>query len=104
MSAFSRAIRRRLFRQSPCIRRRAGSQIPTWTARPKSCRGMHRKPAACIVADGSNRRRSSRTWARRFEQRFGKPLSGQEIVLTVPASFDEEARQLTVVGGQRGGH
>ena len=31
------------------------------------------------------------------------PLSGQEIVLTVPASFDEEARELTVAAAREAG-
>ena len=31
-----------------------------------------------------------------WESRKGEPLSAQHVVLTVPASFDEEARELTV--------
>jgi hypothetical protein len=38
-----------------------------------------------------------------FQARFGQPLSQQEIVLTVPASFDEEARQLTVAAAKEAG-
>ena len=38
-----------------------------------------------------------------FEARFKQPLSEQEVVLTVPASFDEEARQLTVAAAKEAG-
>lgn len=38
-----------------------------------------------------------------FEQRFGRSLSGEEVVLTVPASFDEEARELTVMAAREAG-
>ncbi len=38
-----------------------------------------------------------------FQARFGQPLSEQEIVLTVPASFDEEARELTVAAAKEAG-
>ena len=31
------------------------------------------------------------------------PLAGQDIVLTVPASFDEEARKLTVQAAEQAG-
>ena len=39
-------------------------------------------------------------WSR---QHPGQPLGGQEIVLTVPASFDEEARELTVQAARDAG-
>ena len=38
-----------------------------------------------------------------FQARFGQPLAEQEVVLTVPASFDEEARQLTVAAAKEAG-
>ncbi len=38
-----------------------------------------------------------------FEKRFGKPLSAEDVVLTVPASFDEEARELTVMAAREAG-
>lgn len=38
-----------------------------------------------------------------FEQKFGQPLKDQEVVLTVPASFDEEARELTVMAAREAG-
>jgi hypothetical protein len=41
--------------------------------------------------------------AEAFQGRFGQPLREQEIVLTVPASFDEEARELTVAAAREAG-
>ena len=38
-----------------------------------------------------------------WEQAKGAPLAGQDIVLTVPASFDEEARELTVMAANDAG-
>ena len=38
-----------------------------------------------------------------FEKKFQQPLRDQEIVLTVPASFDEEARELTVAAAKEAG-
>ncbi|MEO8027423.1 MAG: Hsp70 family protein, partial [Bryobacteraceae bacterium] len=38
-----------------------------------------------------------------FAQKHGVPLGGQQIVLTVPASFDEEARALTVQSAKDAG-
>jgi molecular chaperone DnaK (HSP70) len=38
-----------------------------------------------------------------YQQRFGEPLGAQEVVLTVPASFDEEARELTVLAAREAG-
>jgi molecular chaperone DnaK (HSP70) len=38
-----------------------------------------------------------------FQARFGQSLAEQEVVLTVPASFDEEARQLTVAAAKEAG-
>ncbi|HTP86968.1 MAG TPA: Hsp70 family protein [Bryobacteraceae bacterium] len=37
------------------------------------------------------------------EARTGQPLSEQDVVLTVPASFDEEARELTVQAAREAG-
>lgn len=39
-------------------------------------------------------------WARRFPE---APLEAQQVILTVPASFDEVARELTVAAAERGG-
>jgi molecular chaperone DnaK (HSP70) len=39
-------------------------------------------------------------WAQQFPD---APLEGQDIILTVPASFDEVARELTVAAAQRAG-
>jgi molecular chaperone DnaK (HSP70) len=41
--------------------------------------------------------------ANAWSQRFGSSLGEQEIVLTVPASFDEEARELTVMAAKEVG-
>src|SRR5579875_2638431 len=38
-----------------------------------------------------------------WEQSKGSPIAGQRVVLTVPASFDEEARELTVQAGRDAG-
>ena len=39
-----------------------------------------------------------------WEARNGGPLNDQRVVLTVPASFDEEARELTVQAANEAGH
>lgn len=41
-----------------------------------------------------------RQWDRRFP---GHPLANQDVVVTLPASFDEVARQLTLAAAQRAG-
>jgi hypothetical protein len=41
--------------------------------------------------------------AEAFRQRFGAPLGEQDVVLTVPASFDEVARELTVRAAREAG-
>jgi molecular chaperone DnaK (HSP70) len=38
-----------------------------------------------------------------WDRSAGAPLAGQDIVLTVPASFDEEARELTVMAARDAG-
>src|SRR6478672_720297 len=38
-----------------------------------------------------------------WEQAKGPPMAEQDIVLTVPASFDEEARELTVLAANEAG-
>jgi molecular chaperone DnaK (HSP70) len=38
-----------------------------------------------------------------WDKAKGVPLAGQDIVLTVPASFDEEARELTVMAAREAG-
>ena len=42
-------------------------------------------------------------WDRAQKAPHGAPLAEQEIVLTVPASFDEEARELTVMAAREAG-
>lgn len=41
--------------------------------------------------------------ANAFEAKHGAPLAEQDVVLTVPASFDEEARELTVAAAKEAG-
>ncbi len=43
------------------------------------------------------------TLATAFHEKMGVPLGAQQIVLTVPASFDEEARSLTVEAAKQAG-
>ena len=38
-----------------------------------------------------------------WEQQHGSPISAHKVVLTVPASFDEEARELTVLAAREAG-
>ncbi len=38
-----------------------------------------------------------------YQQKFGEPITAQDVVLTVPASFDEEARELTVAAAREAG-
>ena len=38
-----------------------------------------------------------------YQTRMGSPLAGENVVLTVPASFDEEARELTVEAARQAG-
>ncbi len=38
-----------------------------------------------------------------WERKMGTPFAEQDVVLTVPASFDEEARELTVQAARAGG-
>jgi molecular chaperone DnaK (HSP70) len=40
---------------------------------------------------------------RAWDQQQPSPLAGQNVVLTVPASFDEEARELTVAAAEQAG-
>ncbi len=38
-----------------------------------------------------------------WKDKFGEPLAAEQVVLTVPASFDEEARELTVAAARDAG-
>lgn len=38
-----------------------------------------------------------------FTAKIGQPIAAQDVVLTVPASFDEEARELTVLAARQAG-
>ncbi len=73
--------------------------------------GPHRQdPAVGFAGDRAAcsrrwkfRRASSPSSARSGTARKGAPLAEQDIVLTVPASFDEEARELTVMAAREAG-
>ena len=82
------------------LARNRGSPIPMSIAPRRFCRGIRRRPAACSRR-WKFRRASSRNSARSGTRRRVSPLAEQEIVLTVPASFDEEARELTVMAATR---
>ena len=71
-------------------------------APPRSCPGIRRRPGACSRRSKS-RRASSPSSARSGTAPKGAPLAEQDIVLTVPASFDEEARELTVMAARDAG-
>ena len=72
------------------------------TAPPKSFPGIRRRPAACSRPSKS-RPASSANSEREWDRVKGLPLGEQDIVLTVPASFDEEARELTVMAARDAG-
>src|SRR6185437_16056903 len=38
-----------------------------------------------------------------WQEKSGEPIAAQDVVLTVPASFDEEARELTVTAARESG-
>jgi molecular chaperone DnaK (HSP70) len=70
--------------------------MPVWTAQRPFCLGVWRKAIAKVspVAASASYLAHLRTaWNRCFPQQL---LERQELVLTVPASFDEAARALTV--------
>ena len=100
--ASTRASRARWCPRGWCTRPNRGSRTPMWTAPPRSCRGIRRRPGACSRR-WKFRRASSPSSARSGTARMGAPLAEQDIVLTVPASFDEEARELTVMAARDAG-
>ncbi len=84
---------------------RAGSVMPGSTARPTSCPGearprsrrsrrSRRRPLTCGTSATPGTTRSPRTTT-------SLRLENQEVVLTVPASFDEAARELTIEAAKR---
>ena len=85
-----------------CTRPSPGSRIRTSIAPRRSCRGMRRRPGACSRR-WKSRRASSPNSATPGTRRKGAPLAEQDVVLTVPASFDEEARELTVMAARDAG-
>ena len=81
----------------------AGSRIRKWIARRRSCRGTRRKAGRVFspvevsakIIEGLRD-----AWDKANPDR---PLAQQDVVLTVPASFDEEARELTVTAAREAG-
>ena len=98
-----RGSRARWCRRGWCTRRRPGSRIRKWIARRRFCRGIA-GDGARVVAGGSIGAVPGASCARRgMNGRSIGPLAEQDIVLTVPASFDEEARELTVMAANEAG-
>ena len=84
---------------------RAGSVMPGSTARPTSCPGEAR-PRSRKSRRSRRRPLTCGTSATPGTTRFAKDdgsnrLENQEVVLTVPASFDEAARELTIEAAKR---
>ena len=87
-----------------CRRRNRGSRIPAWTAprrfspgvRPKACRSSRRsKPRAAI----------SNTCADAWDAKMpDAPFTEQQVLVTVPASFDAVARELTLEAAEQAGY
>ena len=100
--ASTRASRARWCPRGWCIRPNRGSRIRMSTAPPRSCPGIRRRRAACSRR-WKFRRASSPNSARSGTRPRALPLAEQDIVLTVPASFDEEARELTVMAARDAG-
>ena len=102
--ACSPATKARWFPHARSRRRNPGSRTRTSIARRRSCRGAASRRRGCRRS--RRRRGSSRTSATPGTtptRRAAMPprLEQQQIVLTVPASFDEEARELTVEAARR---
>ena len=108
-----RALRGRRVRAAPQGERVAGpaGRVGEVLALPRRRRSrggdpaVGRRPTSVAQAVAGRRvgARASRTCARRGTQRIpDAPLAEQDVVLTVPASFDEVARELTVAGGAAG--
>ena len=101
-SASWHASRARACPAAWCRRRSRGSATAASIARRRSCRGV--RPRTCRAFPRWTRRRASwRTCARPGMQRFPEPLAAQQVVLTVPASFDEVARELTLAAARDAG-
>ena len=84
---------------------RAGSVIPAWTARPTSCPGARPpeiKRVSPVEASAAYLRHIRDAWNDHFAKDDpARRLEQQEVVLTVPASFDEAARELTLEAAKK---
>ena len=102
-SASSRASRARACRGGSSPRRSRGSATPASTGARRSCRGA--PPTTCRGCRRSRRRRAILAHLRDAWDAAhpDAPLAEQEVVLTVPASFDEVARELTVAAAREAG-
>ena len=107
-SASSRAIRARWCRRGKSRPRSPGWRTAASTARRRSCRSGTSPGCAGRLA-GRGLGALPRAHPRRVERRRGRAATRrcgsrrQQIVLTVPASFDEEARELTIAAARAGG-
>ena len=93
---------------------RAGAHAPgalgQVLALESGCRSHREDPAVGFAGDrpralagGGLGAHSSRKFREEWDRAQGAPLAEQDIVLTVPASFDEEARELTVMAARDAG-
>ena len=83
---------------------KSGSRIPTSTAPPRSCLGFAGNRTRALAGRSLGASFCAKFREAWDEQHKARPLAEQDIVLTVPASFDEEARELTVMAAARGRH
>ena len=106
-SASSPGSRERRFPPAASRVPRAGFVIPASTARPTSCRGAARRrvqKVSPVEASADYLRHIRDAWNHTFASDDpAMRLEQQEVVLTVPASFDEAARELTVEAARRAG-
>ena len=100
--ALLRAIKARFCLPAPFTLRSRGFRIQKLTAQLKSCLGIRKKKAAYLSpVDASSRYLAH--LASEWQRTKGTSLNQHSVVLTVPASFDEEARELTVQAAQDAG-
>ncbi len=96
--------------------REQGALIPTksvhsaksWLSNPEVDRTAKILPwdaqeAGHVLSPVEASARILQTLGKAWSDKSGEPLQAEEVVLTVPASFDEEARELTVVAAREAG-
>jgi len=74
---------------------KAGYAMPGWIVKRRYCRRMPRRSRARFAVAG-NHRLSTTSCDAWKNQHPDAPLAEQDLVITVPASFDPAARELTV--------